>query len=338
MLGVWAVSQGHVSPGHRALIAQAEAVATDGFSFFDLGTVYPPAPILLALLVGASAAALAVISSMLAGSALHAAWDHMLKRGVPLTTQATMVASVTLIPSVWYLASQDIPTIGGLTMIVIALAGFIRFVHDHDTVGGFTAGLFIAGAFLFDPAALAYAITLALATPLLAGTRDYREPGAVRALVAVLCFPIVAVVLGWAFLEWRFDGSPFAFITSELGLFRFEVSFLTDLGRAVVEVARNVAFVPVYVAVALLLVRRQPASGLGFLIPVAGLILVRWSGLYYSATATLVLLTLIAMVSVPSKLTRLEKWIMPTAALTQLLMNVAMAPDTPGFTGWASLL
>ena len=338
VLGVWAVIEGHVSPSHRALIAQTEALLVDGFSFGDLGNVYPPAPILLALLVGASAAALAVVSSMLAGSALYAAWDHMVQRSVPAITQVTMIASVTLIPSVWYLASQDIPTIGGLTMLVIALAGFIRFVRNHDTVGGFTAGLFMAAAFLFDPAAIAYAITVILATPLLAATRDFREPAATRALISVLCFPIVALILGWAFLEWRFDGPAFAFITTDLGLFQFEVSPLADLAVAAVDVAKHVAFVPVYVAVALLLVMRQPSSGLGFLIPVAGLILVRWSGLFYSPTATLVLLTLLAMVSVPSVPTRVGRWIVPLAALTQLMMNVAMPPDTPGFDGWISLL
>lgn len=338
MLGVWAVVEGHVSASHGALIAQTEALAVDGFTFFDLGNVYPPAPILLAVAVGASAAALAVVSSMLAGSALHAAWDHMMNRGVPVVTQLTMIASVTLIPSVWYLASQDVATVGGLTMLVIALSGFIRFVRDHDTVGGFTAGLFIAAGFLFDPAALAYAFALALATPLLAATRDYRGPGATRALISVLCFPVVAGLLGWAFLEWRFDGSPFAYIITDLGLFDFEVSPLADLGLAVAEVARNVAFVPVYVAVAVLLVLRQPSSGFGFLIPVAGLVLVRWSGLDYSPTTTLVLLTLLAMVSVPSKPTRLAKWIVPIAALTQLLMNVALAPTTPGFDGWMSLI
>jgi len=338
VLGVWAVLEGNVSPGHQALIAQTRVVLADGFTFFDLGDVYPPAPIVLALAVGASATGLAVVSSMLAGSALHAAWERMMQRGVPMATQATMIASVTLIPSVWYLASQDVATIGGLTMLVIALSGFIRFVQDHDTVGGFTAGLFIAAAFLFDPAALAYAITLALATPLLAATRDYREPGATRALISVLCFPIVAVLLGWAFLEWRFDGSAFAFITSDLGLFHFEVSPLADLWAAAGEVARNVAFVPVYVAVALLLMLRRPITGLGFLIPVAGLVLVRWSGLFYSPTATLVLLTLLAMVSVPSKPTRLGTWIVPAAALAQLLMNVAFPPETPGFESWMALL
>ena len=338
LLGVWAVLEGNVSPGHQALIAQTQQLLADGFSFFDLGNVYPPAPILLALAVGASATGLAVVSSMLAGSALHAAWERMMQRGVPVATQATMIASVTLIPSVWYLTSQDVATIGGLTMLVIALSGFIRFVQDHDTVGGFTAGLFIAAAFLFDPAALAYAVTIALATPLLAATQDYREPAATRALISVLCFPIVAVVLGWAFLEWRFDGSAFAFITSDLGLFHFEVSPLADLWRAVVEVAGNVAFVPVYIAVALLLMLRRPITGIGFLIPVAGLIVVRWSGLFYSPTATLVLLTLLAMVSVPSRPTRLGRLIIPAAAVAQLLMNVAMPPDTPGFDGWLNLL
>lgn len=338
VLGIWAVANGHVSPASQALIAQTEAVLADGFSFFDLGNVYPPAPIVLSILVGASATGLAVLSSMLAGTALHAAWERMVQRGVPYPTQIALIGSVTLIPSVWYLASQDVATIGGLTMLVIALAGFIRFVFSGDTVGGFTAGLFMAAAFLFDPAALAYAITLALATPLLAAGRDYREPGSIRALISVLCFPIVAVFLGWAFLEWRFDGTAFAFVTSDLGLFQFETSALADLGTAVAGVAQDVLFVPVYLVVAFLLIMRRPIAGLGFLIPVAGLVLVRWSGLFYSPAATLVLLTLLAMVSAPYEQTRLTRWLLPLAATAQLVMNIVFPPGTPGFEGWLSLL
>lgn len=338
MLGGWAVLNGHVSPSHQGLIAQTEAVLADGFSFSDLGNVYPPAPVVLSMLVGASAIGLAIASSMLAGSALHAAWERMVQRDVPYATQLTMICSVVLLPSVWYLASQDLPTVGGLAMLVVALAGFIRFVVNGDTIGGFMAGLFLAGAFLFDPAALAYALTLALATPLLASARYFRETGATRALLSVLCFPIVAVVLGWAFLEWRFAGSAFAFITTDLGLFQFAVSPLADLGSAALEVARNVAFVPVYTVVAALLILRRPLAGIGFLIPIGGLILVRWSGLFYSATATLVLLTLLAMVSVPARMTRLGRWILPSAAVVQLVLNIVMAPETPGFGGWFDLL
>jgi len=281
--------------------------------------------------VGGSAVGLAVISSMLAGSAFHAAWERMVQRGVPTATQLTIIASLVLLPPVWYLASQDLPTVGGLAMLVVALSGFLRFTTSGNTVGGFTAGLFMAGAFLFDPAALAYAFMLALATPFLASARYFREPAATRALISVLCFPIVALLLGWAFLEWRFDGTAFTFLTSDLGLFQFDVSPLADLRSAAIEVSRNVAFVPVYVAVAILLVARRPVAGLGFLIPVAGLVLVRWSGLAYSATATLVLLTLLAMVSVPSSRSRLTALILSGAAIAQILLNVVVPLQASGF-------
>ena len=65
---------------------------------------------------------------------------------------------------------------------------------------------------------------------------------------------------------------------------------------------------------------------------------VRWSGLFYSPAATLVLLTLLAMVSVPSKPTRLGRWIIPAAGLAQLLVNIAIPPETPSFDGWLTLL
>jgi len=336
VLGIWAVSTGSISPAHGRLIAQTRAVLDDGFSFFDLGNVYPPAPILLAMLVGGSAVGLAVISSMLAGTALHASWERMVQLNVPLLTQLSMFASVMPLPSVWFLASQDVPTVGGLAMLTVALAGFIRFVSEADTSGGFIAGLFLAAAFLFDPAAIAYALALAVGTPFLASARYFREPAASRALISVLCFPIVAVLAGWAFLEWRFEETAFTYLTSDLGLLQFEVSALADLWASTIEVAKNVALTPVYAAVAVLLILRRPLTGFGFLIPVVGLVLVRWSGLFYSPTAALVLLTFIAMVSAPSS--RSARWVLPAAATAQLAVNFALPPGIPGFEGWMSLL
>lgn len=337
-LGIWAVARGHVSVSHESLLSQVNELRGDGFSLDDLGNAYPPAPVILALTVGASAAALAIVSSMLAGSALHAVWERMVQREVPPVTQLTLICSVTLVPSVWYLASQDVAAIGGLSMLVIALAGFVRFVFSGDTSGGFTAGLFVAAAFLFDPAALAYALTLVLVTPLLASARYRGERAATRALISVLCFPIAALLLGWAFLEWRFDSTAFGFVTTELGLFQFETSAFADLGAAALDVARDVAFAPVYIAVATLLILRRPIAGLGYLIPVAGLILVHWSGLAYSPTTTLVLLTFLAMVSLPGRPGRMARWLLPAAAVVQLALNIAYPPELSGFQGWLILL
>jgi hypothetical protein len=338
LVGVVAVARGHISPSHAALIAHTNEVTANGFSFNDLGNFYPPGPILVALMVGVSATGLAVVSSTLAGSALHAAWERMVQRDVPHATQLTMLCSATLIPSVWYMASQDLPTIGGLTMLVIAFAGFIRFVLSGDTVGGFTAGLFLAAAFLFDPAALAYAIVMVAVTPLLATMREFREPGAIRALVSVLAFPIVSVLLAWGFVEWRFDGSLFGFVTNDLGLFQFDVSALADLGDSMLSVFRDVAFVPVYLAVGFLLLKEQPFTGLGYLLPIGGLVLARWSGLFYSAPATLILLSFLAMFSVPQERNRLSRWLLPTAAVAQLVLNIVFPPHTPGFEAWFSTL
>jgi hypothetical protein len=338
IVGVLAVLGGHVSPSHRALIDHATEVGANGFSFTDMGAFYPPAPIIATLLVGASAVGMAVISSLFAGSALHSAWEGMVQRGVPHATQLMMLCSVTLVPSVWFLASQDIPTIGGITMLVIALAGFIRFVFSNDTIGGFTAGLFMAAAFFFDPAALAYAFTLALATPFLASTRYSREPGATRALISVLLFPTLAALAGWVFIEWRFTGSPFSFISSDLGLFQFDVTAISALASAASSVLVDVLKTPVYLVVAILLARQRPVAGLGLLAPIVGLILVRWSGLSYSPTATLILLSLLAIVSVPTSSGRLTRWLLLGAAITQLGLNIVFPPLAPGFAAWWATL
>jgi hypothetical protein len=338
VLGVWSVNKGAVSEAHQSLIAQLDYIRLDGFSLSDLGSVYPPLPLILAFLVGGSAVGLAVISSMLAGTALHAVWERMVQFEVPHATQLTLLCSVTLIPAVWFIVGQDVAAIGGLAMLVIALSGFLRFVLDGDTIGGFTAGLFLGAAFLFDPAALAYAICLLLATPFLAATRYRGEPAATRAMIAVLGFPTAAILLGWAFLEWRFGGTAFGFVSRDLGLFQFDVSPLADLWDAIGRVLRDTLFTPVYIVVAVILSSRRPLAATGLVIPLMGLVLVQWSGLTYSSTMALVLLSFLAMASVPSGTGRLVRWGLPAAAAVQLVLNIAVPPDVAGFQEWYSLL
>lgn len=325
-----------MGPARSGLIDQVDRLTDGGFSLASAGAAYPPAPVLLALAVGGSAVGLGIISSFLAGSALHAAWERMVRREIPQGTQLLLIASATLVPSAWFVATQDLAAIGGLTMLVIALEGFFRFAFNGETSGGFTAGLFLAAAFLFDPAALAYALSLVLATPLLASARYRRQVGSIRALVSVLCFPVVAVLLGWAFLEWRFAGSAFAFITTDLGL--FQSGTLSAFGSAAATVARDVGMAPVYLAVGLLLVIRRPIAALGYGIPIVGLILVRWSGLEYSQATTILLLTFMAMVSVPYKPPLWARWLLIGAATTQLVLGIVVTSSTPGFSEWIALL
>ncbi len=160
-----------------------------------------------------------------------------------------------------------------------------------------------------------------------ARARYRRQVGSIRALISVLCFPVVAV-LGWAFLEWRFAGSAFSFITTDLGLFQPGTS--SAIGSAAATVARDVGMAPVFLAVGVLLVIRRPIAALGYGIPIVGLILVRWSGLEYSPATTILLLTFMAMVSVPYQPPRWARWLLIGAATTQLILGIVITSSTPG--------
>lgn len=325
VIGIRATLAGHVEASLSALLDQARSLGRSGFSLDRLSAAYPPAPVLIALAVGASAVGVVVVASILAGSALHAAWEKMAIARVPLLTQIALIASVTLIPAVWEVATQDLAAIGGLAMLVIALEGFIRFAFDGDTSGGFTAGLFLAASFFFDPAALVYAVSLALAAPLLASARYRGEKAATSAILFVLCFPIAAVLAGWAFLEWRFTGTFFTFLHHDLGLFGFSGGALHSLGSAALGVVEDVVRAPVYLVVGGAIALRRPIIALGYLLPIVGLVLVHWVGLPYSAATTIVLLTFLAMISVPNQP---DVWLQRTiviAVLAQLLINMGLS-------------
>jgi hypothetical protein len=333
VLAVWVDGRGWVSDLREQLLDRAADVTTGGGGFEAIGSFYPPVPMLAAVAFG-SAVGLGVLSSFLAGTALHAAWERMVRREVPITTQVALIASVVLVPAVWYTATQSLTTIGGLALLVVGMDGFVRFVFAGETSGGFTAGLMLAAAFLFDPVAVSYALTLAMAAPLIAVARYRSERGVTVATIAVLCFPIAAVIGSWAFLEWRFAGTVFDAIQADLAqvtgtLWERAVGALGETGRVVVRT-------PTYLAVGAILILRRPLAALGYVLPLLALALSRWAGLTYGEVPGIVLLSFLAMVSVPYRPgRRIQAWLI-MAAIAQFAINVAFPPAGPE-PGWFAL-
>jgi len=321
-----AAAGGWISPEHSALLDKAGAIAGEGVGPDDLGSFYPPIPVILALALG-SGLGLSVVSSFLAGGALYAVWTRMIRRGLTPSVQVVLVASTVLLPAVWYVASQDLALIGGLTMLVLALDGFIRFTVHGETSGGFTAGLCLAGALLFGAEALAYTFCLVVAAIGLGWSRYRGTAGALRAVVMVLAFPTLALLGSWLFLQWQFTGETFV-----------DIGLLSDLGSpvsAVWAVLRDLGRVPVYLLVGALLVRSRPIFGFALVLPLVGLVLVEWMANRYTAVMAIILLSFLAMISFPRRSSRFEQGMLLVAALGQLAINIAWPIEAvPALSTW----
>jgi hypothetical protein len=330
-LAVLAANAGWVSPPHALLLGRSAAVAEAGSVAAAVDLFYPPIPTAVALLTG-SAVGLSVVASFFAAMAFHASLERMVRRRVPHVLTAVLLLAVVAPPAVWYLATQDLAGIGGLALLVLALEAFVRFAFNDETAGGFTAGLLLAAAFLFTPVAVVYAVTLALAAPLLAWARHRGERAAVRATIAVLCMPTFALVAALLFMQWRFAGNLLPASVEALRLFDFPGGVWNALGAALSEVATSALRSPIYLAVGILLIARKPLAGVGYLLPLVGLTLTLWAGFDYSTTRAVLLLSLVAIATIPFRPTGSTRWILYGAALLQVAVNY----DTE-VLGWLNL-
>ncbi len=214
-LALRADRRGPASPAHTALALRGELLRAGG-GLGGLDSAWPPLPVAaLALLPGGTLTA-GLLCALAAGTLFLALAERLLHRVRPAAALAVL-APVALTPAVWYAGSQDLAATASLAFLALALPGYLRFAVDGETEGGFVAGLLLAVALLCDPVALGYVVALAAAAPLLAGRRYRASPGAGTAAAAVLVFPSAAVLLGWAYLEWRFAGSPLAALPGGAG-------------------------------------------------------------------------------------------------------------------------
>jgi hypothetical protein len=137
-LAVLASDRGFTSPA-LAWIVQRAHTATLGPGFSHLQYVYPPLPILLALVLARSTFALSIATCLFSGLTLA-----IVLRRAGLLRTAALAAPLILVPAMWYTASQLLPQVISLTFLAVALQGFIRFATYGETYGGFIAGLALA--------------------------------------------------------------------------------------------------------------------------------------------------------------------------------------------------
>lgn len=104
--------------------------------------------------------ALSGVAALFAGVTLHLTGEQLLRRGFDLPTVLGLILPVFAVPAVAYAASQSVSGIAALSLLAVALQGFVWFVVDGDTDAGSTCGLALAACFFFDPIAIFYALAL----------------------------------------------------------------------------------------------------------------------------------------------------------------------------------
>lgn len=303
--------------------------------------MYPPLPVLLALMLPGGPFGLAVVTCLFSGAMLA-----FLVRWITFSRGLIVVLlPLVAVPVMWYTASNLLPAVVALTFLAVALQGFIRFATEGETYGGFVAGLALAVSYSADPSALVYAGVMCAAVPLISAARYHGDPQAPIGVCAVLVFPCVAAAACWSFLLWKFSGAwpgnlSYSVNSDVLG---FPYGILGGIGHALTstltDLARSVLFV---VAVVLVAVRRRaPTVSAALLLPVGALALGLWLGFDYSPVTAYFLFTLLAVtVIVQFSLTqdRFMWWVLLAAAVVQVVLAITWTPTSAGYVQWWNLL
>jgi hypothetical protein len=338
-LAVWAHQDGFASPTLQ-YIEQRAGQATAGPGLSHLDYVYPPLPVLLALMLPGGPFGLAIVTCLFSGAMLA-----FLVRHITFSTALVVLLPMVAVPAMWYTASNLLPSVVALTFLAIALQGFLRFATEGETYGGFIAGLALAVSYAADPSALVYAGVMCAAVPLISAARYHGDPQAPVGVGAVLVFPCAAAAACWSFLLWKFSGKwpgtlSYAPNADVLG---FPYGVLGGIGQAVTstlsDLGRSVLFLVALVLVAV--VRRKPATSAALLLPVAALALARWLGFDYSPVTAYFLFTLLAVTVVIQFSLMADRrlwWVLLAAAIAQTVIAIAWTPTSAGYVQWWHLL
>jgi hypothetical protein len=333
-LAVWASHRGFASPS-LAWIEQRGRLATAGPGFSHLQYVYPPLPVLLALILPGGVLGLAIVTCLFSGAMML-----ILLRRVEIMTAVVVLLPLVCVPAMWYTASELLPQVVALTFLAVALRGYVQFADYGETYGGFITGLALAVSYAADPGALVYAAVMCLTVPLVGAGRYRRDWEAPIGICAVLVFPCVALAASWSFLLWKFTGNwpgnlsyaPNAHVLA------FSGGVLASLGHAVLSSLQDVARAILYLCAGLLVAARRRAAGLGLLLPVIALAAALWLGFDYSPVTSYFMFTLLA-VSLITHYRLLDdrrlRWLLLAAAIAQVVVAAVLwPPASAGFTAW----
>jgi len=267
-----------------------------------------------------AAVTLACLGALCAGVVLGLAAERLRQLRLPWWTAVPVLLSLGATPLFWLTATRDLAGFAGLALLASAIAGVLRFTFNGETQGGFRAGLALGAAAAFDLAALGYSVVLGLVASLVARLRHRGVPHLTHAVTLVVLFPTAASIAGWLFLEWRFTGSVFYTGPQQGRLFAFADGVPTAALDAVVGTVVAAALTPLLLIAFAVLIRTRPARAVLLALPVAGLALSTFVGLWSAQGRDQVILALVAAMALPARPGRRLAVVVAAAALCQLAL------------------
>lgn len=265
-----------------------------------LGFEYPPLPFLL-LIPWASATATWVLGGLAVTALAWLVLDECTERRsiLPLT----LLVAALWTPIGLHLVIGDFNEAIGLLALFIGWRHYRRWWSTRQTIHGLRTGLWLGLAFYTSPLGLAVAMVAGAILPLVF-PRLQIPPFASQ--LVLLVFPGLAAAATWAYLSWVFVGHvAFPFTPWEPGS-----PVLGEILRWSIP----------YLAVSALLWLRPSATAAGVLLPLGLLWLANRIGWHFSLAFAVVLLTLVAIVSLPRQLDRAVRTLLAAVAVTQAVI------------------
>lgn len=289
---------------------------------------------MLAIALPGSTVSLSIVTCLFSAVMLAYVIGRLLRR-VSVVTTVILLLPIVAVPIMWYALTQLFTTVAALAFLAVALDGFVRFAAHGETEGGFTAGIALALSLCCDPGALMYGLVMCLFAPAITHIR-YRGRRTGPAIAAVLCFPIVAIALGWLFLVWRFSGTFPGSLDYQTGadLLAFPSGVAGTLVHAIRSAWTDLLHVPLYFAAAALLCYRRPAAALGLLLPFAALAAALWLGFAYGQVAAYLMFTILALVTISDTASRRFEPALSLVALGQLALALTWPLASLHFSEW----
>lgn len=328
---------GWVPAADEALADRGALVQWGDSGLSWIAQVFPPLSAAVAALLGGSTLAMSLLAAVVLGFTLQRLTAVLVREGLGPGATAAVIGTLVLTPPLYYLAANDLVSLLGIALLVLALDGIAAFVEQRSTEAGFRAGLALGVAVMLDPGAWLYALTLAAVAPFFARRAGRSGWRANEATVAVLLFPAVAAVAFWLYASWWFSADPLGGLEAATPAGWLPGGAGASATEALRQIALALLAAPLVLVASTVRAVRDPWSLIAPGIAVVGLYLSLWLGLREAAGQTWIVLTaLYVLLLAPRDPGPRRRAAIVVAAVAQLAIGWLVVLTSGGTLGvWA---